>query len=216
MPAVLGSAADLEVGEPAVAIGSPLGRRRPVGHDRRHQRRSGGGSTPTGDVLHGMIQTDAPIAAGSSGGALCDGAGAVVGITTRRCGERRDGLGFAIPDRASPAVAEQLIDDGDVHHGWLGVEGADLDADRRRRCPGSPSSAACACVERRRRRARRPRPASRADDVVIAVDGDRRAVDVRPGRRAARPRARRRRVVVEVRRGRATASAVDVVLAERP
>lgn len=125
--AVLGTAADLEVGAPTIAIGSPLGF-------------DGGPSVTTGvisalerrvvadggAVLHGMIQTDAPIAAGSSGGALVDASGAVIGITTAVASEASGRFGFATPIDLARRIAERLVADGHMVHGWIGVEGADL------------------------------------------------------------------------------------------
>ncbi|MDP1820245.1 MAG: trypsin-like peptidase domain-containing protein [Acidimicrobiales bacterium] len=128
--ALLGSAAALEVGEPAVAIGSPLGLR-------------GGPSVTTGVIsavdrtvdgpdgsLHGMIQTDAPIAPGSSGGALVDSTGAVVGIITAKATEAGDRFGFATPIDLARRVADELVQRGAASHGWIGVEGVDLPPDQ--------------------------------------------------------------------------------------
>ncbi|HJR26564.1 MAG TPA: trypsin-like peptidase domain-containing protein, partial [Acidimicrobiales bacterium] len=129
--AVLGSTEGLEVGAPAVAIGSPLGL-------------EGGPSVTTGvisavgrsidpgegEALHGMLQTDAPIAAGSSGGALVDTAGSVVGIVTAVAAEPAGRFGFATPIELAHRVARQLIETGHATHGWLGVHGADLDPER--------------------------------------------------------------------------------------
>lgn len=129
--AVLGSAEDLRVGEMAVAVGSPLGL-------------TGSSSVTTGVVsalgrevesedgtmLFGMIQTDAAIAPGSSGGALLDATGAVVGITTALALTNRgaEGLGFATPVDIARHVADQLIETGTVAHAWLGIEGRDVKA----------------------------------------------------------------------------------------
>jgi S1-C subfamily serine protease len=129
--AVLGSSEGLGVGAPAVAIGSALGL-------------EGGPSVTTGVIsalgrtidpddgapLHGMLQTDAPIAAGSSGGALVDTAGSVVGIVTAVAAEPGGRFGFATPIELAHRVALQLIESGKATHGWLGVEGADLDPER--------------------------------------------------------------------------------------
>jgi S1-C subfamily serine protease len=128
--AVLGSAKDLEVGAPAVAIGSPLGLK-------------GGPSVTTGVIsaidrtidgpagaLHGMIQTDAPIAPGSSGGALVDTTGAVIGIITAAAGEAGGRFGFATPIDLAHRIAVELVEDGSASHGWIGVEGVDLTADQ--------------------------------------------------------------------------------------
>ena len=128
--AVLGSAAHLQVGEPVIAIGSPLGL-------------AGGSSVTTGVVsalgrqvqgqdgesLLDMIQTDAAISPGSSGGALLDATGAVIGITTAIAVSDvgPEGLGFATPVDIAKSVAEEIIRTGRALHVWLGVEGGDLD-----------------------------------------------------------------------------------------
>jgi S1-C subfamily serine protease len=127
--AVLGTAVDLAVGQPVVAIGSPLGL-------------AGGSSVTTGVVsavgreveaegtaLLDMVQTDAAISPGSSGGALLDGTGAVIGITTAvgvtEAGA--EGLGFATPVDVARSVGEDIIARGRAVHVWLGIDGSDLD-----------------------------------------------------------------------------------------
>ncbi len=128
--AELGTTADLKVGQEAVAIGSPLGL-------------TGGPSvtvgvvsalhrsvrTRNGQSLSDMVQTDAPIAPGSSGGALLDAGGRVIGITTALAmtDTGAEGFGFATPIDMARSVAEQLITTGKVVTVWLGVEGSDLD-----------------------------------------------------------------------------------------
>jgi putative serine protease PepD len=127
--AVLGTAVDLAVGQPVVAIGSPLGL-------------AGGSSVTTGVVsalgreveaegtsLLDMVQTDAAISPGSSGGALVDGTGAVIGITTAVGVSEvgAEGLGFAVPVDVARSVAEEIITTGRAVHVWLGVTGSDLD-----------------------------------------------------------------------------------------
>lgn len=128
--ALVGSAADLAVGQPTVAIGSPLGL-------------LGGSSVTTGVVsalgrevdgqdgppLLDMIQTDAAIAPGSSGGALLDMRGTVIGITTAIAVSQvgAEGLGFAVPIDLAVRVATQIIDGGRAVHVWLGIEGRNLD-----------------------------------------------------------------------------------------
>jgi S1-C subfamily serine protease len=129
--ATLGTAVDLRVGQPAVAIGSPLG---PAGGPsvtsgvvsalHREIRPAG-----TDQALVDMVQTDAPISPGSSGGALLDGNGGVIGITTAVAASDAggNGLGFAIPIDVARSIADQLMTTGRVVHVWLGVEGNDLD-----------------------------------------------------------------------------------------
>jgi S1-C subfamily serine protease len=128
--ALLGTAATLEVGQLAIAVGSPLGL-------------NGGPSVTVGVVsalgrevptastrLVDMIQFDAPVAPGSSGGALVDANGAVVGITTAIAVSDvgAEGMGFATPIDIARSVADQLAKDGHVVHVWLGIEGDDIDA----------------------------------------------------------------------------------------
>lgn len=128
IPAVRGPASELVIGEPAVAVGSPLGLAGApsvtLGVVSALGRRV---DLVDGSVLHGMIQTDAPVADGSSGGALCDRAGRVVGITTSRFVDTNAAIGFATPMEAAWSIAEALMAEGVVHHVWLGIEGTDLD-----------------------------------------------------------------------------------------
>jgi S1-C subfamily serine protease len=79
--------------------------------------------------LFDMIQTDAPISPGSSGGALLDGRGRVIGITTAIAVSDvgPEGLGFATPIDVARSVADELIATGRATHAWIGIEGTDLD-----------------------------------------------------------------------------------------
>jgi S1-C subfamily serine protease len=127
--ASLGTAADLRVGQSAIAIGSPLGLAGgpsvTVGVVSALHRRL---DTRSGPPLLDMIQTDAPISPGSSGGALLDAGGAVIGLTTAvATTEGAQGLGFATPIDVARSSADQLISGGKVVHVWLGVEGTDVD-----------------------------------------------------------------------------------------
>ena len=127
--ASLGSAADLHVGQSAIAIGSPLGLAGgpsvTVGVVSALHRRL---DTRGGPPLLDMIQTDAPISPGSSGGALLDAGGAVIGLTTAvATTEGAQGLGFATPIDVARSAADQLIAGGKVVHVWLGIEGTDVD-----------------------------------------------------------------------------------------
>lgn len=128
--ATLGTAKDLRVGQTAVAIGSPLGLAGgpsvTVGVVSALHRQVK--NRPNGPTLVDMIQTDAPISPGSSGGALVDDNGAVVGITTVAASESgADGFGFATPIDLARSVAEEVMSTGKVAHVWLGVEGSDVD-----------------------------------------------------------------------------------------
>jgi len=137
-PAKLGSSGSLVVGQPVVAIGSPLGLagtvtsgivsavNRPV---MTQPETASGGS---GSVLN-AIQTDAAINPGNSGGALVNMAGQVVGINSAIAslgssmgGQSGSiGLGFAIPIDQAKKVIPQLITSGTAQHGQLGITVAD-------------------------------------------------------------------------------------------
>ena len=122
VPARLGDASDLRVGQLVVAIGNPhgyagsvtagvvsaLGRSLPVGR-RGGPRR----------MVENVVQTDAALNPGNSGGALVDGGGRVVGINTAVAGV---GLGLAVPiNDATRRIISTLMADGRVRRAWLGV-----------------------------------------------------------------------------------------------
>ncbi len=125
-PIRLGAASDLVIGERAVAVGNPLGL-------------LGGPSVTTGILsatgrslvieadtqLYGLLQTDAPITRGSSGGALLDQEAKLIGITTAIgvSDVGAEGLGFAVPVDLAVSVAEDLINDGIVRHALMGITG---------------------------------------------------------------------------------------------
>lgn len=75
-----------------------------------------------GQLLDGMVQTDAAINPGNSGGPLATLDGAVIGVTTAMLAGGQ-GLGFAIPANLAVAIGEQLRDRGVAEHPWIGIEG---------------------------------------------------------------------------------------------
>ena len=124
-----GSMESLRTGEPAIAVGNPLGL-------------DGGPSVTagvisafdrslvtnplTGDSLFGLLQTDAPITRGSSGGALLDVHGRLLGITTAigLSDVGAEGLGFAVPINLVEKIVDDLISEGEVRHAFLGIRGS--------------------------------------------------------------------------------------------
>jgi putative serine protease PepD len=114
-PAVLGSSADLVIGESVIAVGSPLGLQGTVtgGLVSALDREASLG----GQAAQRMIQTDAPINPGNSGGPLVDLDGRVVGVNTAIAtlggqGSGSIGIGFAVPIDRAVDVAERIIDGG--------------------------------------------------------------------------------------------------------
>lgn len=136
-PATFGSSADVEVGEPVMAAGTPLGLENTVttgivsAMDRPVT--TAGEETDGSDATFtSAIQTDAAINPGNSGGPLVDASGQVIGINTAIAGipdasgqAGSIGLGFAIPADTASMIAEQLSESGDVQHAFLGVTSTD-------------------------------------------------------------------------------------------
>ena len=121
LPALpLGDSSNLEVGEWVVAIGNPFG----LNHTLTVGVVSAKGRTSIGiNDYEDFIQTDAAINPGNSGGPLVNLDGEAVGINTAifsRSGGYM-GVGFAIPVNLAKAIAQQLIDEGEVTRGFLGV-----------------------------------------------------------------------------------------------
>jgi len=124
-PLALGTSASVQVGQPAVAIGSPFGLQgslttgvisalgRPI-------------QSPNGFQISGALQTDAAINPGNSGGPLLDAQGTVIGINAQIATESQSnsGVGFAIPiDAAKQAIPE--LERGDtIRRAYLGVSTA--------------------------------------------------------------------------------------------
>jgi S1-C subfamily serine protease len=173
LTASLGNSDKVVVGDPVVAIGSPLGLAGTVTTGiisalERPVRLSGEGSDT--NAVISALQTDAPINPGNSGGALVDGSGAVIGINTAIASLGGTGtaggsigLGFAIPINTVRDIAEQLISTGKAVHASLGVNARSVTDGARDGAlvlnvePGSPAAAA----------------GIRPEDVVIAVEGRR-------------------------------------------
>src|SRR3954451_8962384 len=116
-----GSSDALRVGDVVLAIGNPFG----VGQTVTGGIVSALGRTGLGiNTFENFIQTDAAINPGNSGGALVDVGGNLVGINTAiftRTGGSM-GIGFAIPVSTARMVLEQIVKNGSVTRGWIGVE----------------------------------------------------------------------------------------------
>jgi S1-C subfamily serine protease len=126
-PLALADSADVAVGDPAVAIGNPFGldRTATAGIVSAVQREI---RAPNGFTIQDAIQTDAPINPGNSGGPLLDSTGRVIGINSQieSPGGGNVGIGFAVPINTAREIADQLIEDGEVEHAFLGLTGTDL------------------------------------------------------------------------------------------
>ncbi|MFL5929336.1 MAG: S1C family serine protease [Gaiellaceae bacterium] len=167
VPAELGDATKLRVGQLVVAIGNPHGF---AGSVTAGVVSALGRSLPTraGRIVDNVIQTDAALNPGNSGGALADGRARLVGINTAVAGV---GLGLAVPvNDATIRIIGSLMSDGRFRRAYLGIAGGTrplpprLARELGRRAgvevvevvPGSPASAA----------------GLRPEDLIVAVDGE--------------------------------------------
>ena len=124
-PLALGDSDGVDVGDAVVAIGNPFGLDRTVtsGIVSAIQREI---TAPNGFPIEHVIQTDAAINRGNSGGPLLDSSGQVIGVNsqieTGGYAEGNVGVGFAVPINTVKEVAAQLIETGKVERAFLGVE----------------------------------------------------------------------------------------------
>jgi len=161
------------VGTPVVAVGNPLGFENSVSVGIiSGERRSLPGAAQISPALVDLLQTDAAISPGNSGGALVDLDGRLVGITVAYLGPGQTGavsIGFAIPMTTVTDVVEQLIETGEVVHAFAGLQMRTVTPELARAfdlplraaliaevVPGGPAATA----------------GLRAGDVVVGVDGE--------------------------------------------
>ena len=165
-PVAIGRAEDLQVGQLVVAVGNPLGL---AGSVTAGIVSGLGRSLPTraGRVVDEVIQTDAALNPGNSGGALADGRGRMVGVSTAVAGV---GLGLAVPvNDSTHRIIASLMSTGRVRRAWLGIAGA--------RIPVAPALAARLGTETGLQIASvvKDSPAAEAGlrrgDIVVSVDG---------------------------------------------
>src|SRR5215204_2749074 len=128
-PLELGDSSTVQVGDPTVAIGNPFGLERTLttGVVSALQRRL---TAPSGFTIDDVIQTDAALNPGNSGGPLLDANGRVIGINSQIATGGGDssggsvGIGFAVPVNTAKRVIPQLQEAGHVARAYLGIEGS--------------------------------------------------------------------------------------------
>jgi len=174
----LGDADRLEVGDYVLAIGNPFG----LGQAVTSGIVSALGRTGLGlESYENFIQTDASINPGNSGGALINLRGELVGINTAifTPGGGNVGVGFAVPINMAESVMKQLVENGEVHRGRLGVQVKDLTPDLAETMGIAAQQGAVVDFVDVLSPAQRAGLA--AGDVILSVDGDpvRGAADLR-------------------------------------
>tara|TARA_Y100000994_G_scaffold26364_1_gene18655 strand:+ start:407 stop:1537 length:1131 start_codon:yes stop_codon:yes gene_type:complete len=120
--APLGDSEELEVGDWAIALGTPYGLEKTVTLGIVSSLHRDINALGFSDKRLDLIQTDAAINPGNSGGPLVNSNGQVIGINTLVRSGPGAGLGFAIPINLAKNVSEQLLKDGQVIHPYLGVQ----------------------------------------------------------------------------------------------
>ena len=192
----------MRVGDPVVAIGNPFGldRTATAGIVSAVQERTI--TAPNGSPIDHVIQTDAPINRGNSGGPLLNSAGEVIGVNSQittggdtEVGD--DGIGFAVPSNTVRSIVAQLVAKGRVDRAHLGVGGTTVTPELARLF-GLPVDTGVLIEQ-----VRPGSPAAKAElrggtndvvlagesyslggDVIVAIDGEPRGVDVAVPRRA--------------------------------
>jgi putative serine protease PepD len=166
-PVTFADSSGVQVGDVTVAIGSPLGLEGTVTTGivsalDRSMTVSGepGGGQQSSSTLSGLLQTDAAINSGNSGGALVNGDGELIGINTAiaTTDSGSIGLGFSIPSNTVKDTVEQLIKNGSVERGYLGVSVSDTDGNGAMVLSVEPDSPAA-------------QAGLKEGDVITAIDG---------------------------------------------
>jgi S1-C subfamily serine protease len=170
-PAELGDAEELRVGQLVVAIGNPhgLGGSVTAGVVSALGRSLPARSRRAGRIIDNVIQTDAALNPGSSGGALADSRGRVVGINTAVAGV---GLGLAVPmNAATQRVIAGLMSDGRVRRAYLGIAGGPRPVPPQARA--ATGSTTCVEVVEVVEDGPAARAGIRPEDLILSVDGSR-------------------------------------------
>jgi len=170
VPARLGDAESLRVGQLVVAIGNPNGFAGSVtaGVVSALGRSLPARTRATSRIIDNVIQTDAALNPGNSGGALATGTGDVVGVNTAVAGV---GLGLAVPiNTATRQIVGALMTDGRVRRSWLGIAGGPRPLPPRARAAAEGATEAVEVVEVMRG-SPAERAGLRAEDLIVAVDG---------------------------------------------
>ena len=167
-----GDSEKVRVGDVALAIGNPLGIGQTVTMGIISAKGRSGRAGPGSGNFEDFLQTDAPINQGNSGGALVNTIGELIGINSQIVpgnGGGNIGIGFAIPSNMARTVMDQLVKDGKVRRGQLGITVRRVDSDL---------AASMGMSEAKGVMVNSVRPGSAAEragihqgDVITAIDG---------------------------------------------
>jgi serine protease Do len=157
------------VGDWVLALGSPFGLEQTVTAGIVSQVKR---ETPYGSVFQKFIQTDAAINRGNSGGPLVNLDGEVVGVNSQIATSTGDynGIGFALPSNDARSVYEQILSDGRVRRGFLGV-GLESVREEFAKVYGLPEARGAIVVDIRDRQSAAAKAGLEVGDVIVEVNG---------------------------------------------
>ena len=170
LPAVtLGDSDNLKVGQLVIAVGNPFGLQATVtagvvsalGRSLRSR---------TGRLIESVVQTDASLNPGNSGGPLVDFRGQVVGVNTAII-QHAQGICFAIPANTARWVVSALLQEGRVRRGYLGIAGQNVPVDPRVARNLGLAEAAGVLISGVAAGSPAARAGLRPEDVVVSLDG---------------------------------------------
>jgi S1-C subfamily serine protease len=167
--AALGDSGRLRQGQVVIAIGNPLGFSSTVtsgvvsalGRTMRAQ---------SGRLIDAIIQTDAALNPGNSGGPLVDSRGSVIGINTAVIAGAQ-GICFAVPVNTAHVVIPQLIRDGYVRRAWIGISGQTIQLSRRRVQLNHLSAPGAVLITEALAGGPAARAGLRAGDIILTLAG---------------------------------------------
>ena len=172
----LGNSDDVRIGDIVLAIGNPLGIGQTVtagiisAKGRRTGLSYGGGN----DSFEDFLQTDAPINRGNSGGALVNLTGELIGINSQIVSGGPSGgnigIGFSIPSNMAKSVMEQLLKDGKVHRGMLGIQIQNVTGDTAKALELPDSSGVL--VNSVRQGSAAEKAGVKRGDIITAINGE--------------------------------------------
>jgi S1-C subfamily serine protease len=169
-PLALGESARVRVGQIAIAIGNPHG----LGHTVTAGVVSALGRTlraRTGRVIDGVIQTDASLNPGNSGGPLLDSRARVIGVNTAMIGGAQS-LCFAVPSDTLRWIAGEILHRGEVRRAWLGVAAQTVPLPRRTALHHGIDVRSVVGVDEVTRGGPADRAGLQSGDRIFAIDGE--------------------------------------------
>jgi serine protease Do len=169
--AQLGNSDVVNIGQLAIAIGNPLG----LEFERTVTSGIISGLDRSLDIdefnrMEGLLQTDASINSGNSGGPLLNAKGEVIGINTLKISSG-EGLGFAIPINMAKPIVDEIVKTGDFREAYIGIEG--IDVARYQKMTGRDLGVQSGILVARVA-ANSPAEDSglQPEDIIVSIDGD--------------------------------------------